>query len=400
MTTGKSMSDWTGHRMILHVDMDAFFAAIEMRDDPTLKGKPVIIGAMPGMRGVVSTCSYEARKFGVHSAMPISEAYRRCPNGVYLRPDMKRYSTASKKVMRALQDVSPIVEPVSVDEAYMDISGLERLWGGPEKIGRRVKEAIWEATKLSASVGIGPNRLVAKIASDFNKPDGLTIIAPTKVLEFLLPLEISRLRGVGKVFQRKMRDQGILTIRDLHRYTEEQLVQRFGLAAGRMLYRQARGIASDIVGQSSGRKSISKETTFNEDVTDLALLRKTLRMQSEQVGSSCRRKQLKGRCITLKIRLTGFETHTCSLTLADCTDQDKNIFSVAWKLYENSDYKGKAVRLIGVGISDWSTQQQLDLFASKAQQESTVTNIKDEIRMRFGSHVVGFRAKKEKPRSK
>lgn len=383
-------------RLIMHVDMDAFFAAIEQRDNPELKGKPVIVGALPGRRGVVSTCSYEARTFGVRSAMPISEAYRRCPGGVYLKPDGRRYAEASRIIMDQLRGVSPLVEPVGVDEAYLDISGLERLFGSPESIGRLVKARIHAATHLSASVGVGPNRLIAKLASDHEKPNGLTIIPADKVLEFLAPMPISCLRGVGKQGQARLLEHGIRTIGMLRTWSEERLIRTFGEAAGRMLFRQARGVASDRVGDQEERKSISKEHTYNEDCTDRETLRETLLRLSSDVARTARREGLAGRGIRLKIRLEGFETHTRSRTLAFPTNLDGDIFREVWQLYETSLYTGRPVRLIGVGIYDWSDPVQLDLFNRPDPRRQRLAQAMDGIVERFGRSALGVKTGKEK----
>lgn len=389
----------SAQRLVLHVDMDAFYAAIETRDNPVLRGKPVIVGALPGSRGVVSTCSYEARRFGIHSAMPVSEAYRRCPHGVYLRPDMRRYSTVSRQVMKALETISPTVEAVSVDEAFLDLTGLELLLGEPADIGRRTKEVVTHTTGLTCSVGIGPNRLIAKIASDHDKPDGLTIVPATEVLKFLTPLPVSCLRGVGRVLGDQLRRFGIRTVADLHAWSQEKLALHFGATMGRMLYRQARGMASDVVGERDHRKSISKETTFGEDVTDPLVVRDTLRTLAAGVGRSARRAGLAGRCIQIKVRLAGFETHTRSHTLESATDLNEQIFDEGWKLFEQSGYMGSRIRLIGVGLSHWTSGNQLDLFSAREDQKRRNLNeVKDLIVDRFGKKALGYESRRKSRR--
>ncbi|MES9903804.1 MAG: DNA polymerase IV, partial [Sedimenticola sp.] len=228
-------------RWIMHIDMDAFFASVEQRDHPEYRGRPVVIGAQPGRRGVVSTCSYEARRFGIHSAMPISEAYRRCPNAVYLSPSMTSYSEVSRQVMEVLRGISPVVEQASVDEAYVDITGLKRLFGAPREIGELVRREVRAALNLTCSVGIGPNRLIAKLASDFNKPDGLTIVPYQQVYHFLDPMPVSRLRGVGKQTLKTVQRLGIRNVAQLRGYSLEFLQQYFGNRGGEHLYHQARG---------------------------------------------------------------------------------------------------------------------------------------------------------------
>ncbi|RJO68500.1 MAG: DNA polymerase IV [Myxococcales bacterium] len=377
-------------RWIMHLDMDAFFAAIEQRDDPSLVGKPVIVGARPGTRGVVSTCSYEARRYGIRSAMPIAEAYRKCPHGVYLPPDFKRYQEASDRVMETLAAISPVVEPVGIDEAFVDISGLDRLFGSPEAIGRRAKVAIRQAVRLTASVGIGPNRLVAKIASDFRKPDGLTVVPPEAVLDFLAPLDIARLRGVGKVLVERLHQLGIQTVGQLRRFNEERLAELVGDSAAAMLRREAHGLGSDAVGQERERKQIGKETTFDEDVTDVETLRRTLLRLAGEVGRRARRAGVRGRCITVKIRLAGFETHTRRKTLKEATAIDDAIFATAWSIFQESGFAGRSVRLIGVSLSGWEDSSQLDLFTRPDARRERLMAAKDKIVERFGKGALGL----------
>ncbi len=382
----------------MHLDLDAFFASVEQYDQPEYRGKPVVVGALPGNRGVVSTCSYEARKYGIRSAMPISEAYRRCPDANYLRPNMDRYSEISQQVMFALGDISPVVEPVSIDEAYVDISGLERLMGSPEEIGRLAKQTILEKVGLSSSVGIGPNRLIAKLASEHQKPDGLVVIRSEQVLDFLDPMPVSNLRGVGPKAQSGLQQLGIYTVAHLKTYTLELLQKHFGKKGGQHLYDQARGIASDHVGSQSGRQSISKETTFNQDETDPQRLRERLRILASEVGYIARRKGLKGRVVTLKIRLKGFRTYTRQRTINEAANVDSKIFEVAWNLYQISGLIGPPVRLIGVGISDWgeSTHQD-DLFDApeKREREERLYATLDDVTEKFGKGKISMGLKQK-----
>jgi DNA polymerase-4 len=378
-------------RLIMHVDLDAFFAAVEQRDQPQWQGHPVVVGAEPGRRGVVATCSYEARRFGVHSAMPISEAARRLPpETIYVRPRMEHYAHVSRQVMGALEGISPVVEQVSIDEAYLDVSGLERLLGPPEVIGQRAKTAIRDAVGLTASVGIGPNRLIAKLASDFRKPDGLTVVPPERVPEFLDPRPLTVLRGVGAKTAPRLRHLGLETVADVRRVPLEELRGHLGAQAGTELYQQARGIADDHVYPATERKSISKETTFGEDVTDPDVLRDTVRWAAQEVGYLARREALKGSVVTLKIRLRPFDTHTRSRTLALPTADDRAIFRTAWALFQAESWAGKPVRLIGVGLSGWGedTGLQQDLFATDIQEphprDEHLYATLDEIRRRFG----------------
>ncbi len=339
-------------RRIMHVDMDAFFAAIEQRDAPELRGRPVIIGARPGGRGVVSTASYEARRFGVHSAMPIYEAQRRCPNGVFLRPDFARYKAASDALMEILNTMSPVVEPVGIDEAYVDITGLERLFGPPDAIGTETRRRIRDELNLTASVGIGPNRVIAKIASDRHKPDGMTIVAAHEVLQFLAPLPVADMRGVGRKTVPILARMGITTIGDLQRRTVSELERHLGNNQARALSLQAQGIASDAVGGIQERKSISKETTFQTDESDFQVIRETLLVLASEVGRTARRKGLAGEKVTLKIRLPGFLTYTRQRKLLEPTHADLEIFRAGLALLQEQPFAAGPFRLVGIGIGD------------------------------------------------
>jgi DNA polymerase-4 len=379
-------------RWIMHLDMDAFYTAVEQRDDPALRGRPVVVGALPGGRGVVATCSYEARSLGVRSAMPINEAYRRCPQAAFLRPRMGHYSAVAAQVRAGMRTYSPLVEPASIDEAYLDLSGLDRLMGPPEAIGRRIKADIRATVGLTASVGIGPNRLVAKIASDFAKPDGLTLVQPERVLDFLGAQPMEVLRGLGAKTLPKLRRQGIASVADLRRLSLERLQALVGPRAALSLYRQARGIASDRVGEGTARQSLSKETTFATDLSDPHRLRETLASLAAEVGREARREGLAGGIVTLKIRLQGFETHSRRQRLDRPSQDDRTLLATAWSLYERSRLTGKPVRLIGLGIADLGPPQpvQGDLFdrgpsrALDNDRDRSLNATLDLVNARFG----------------
>ncbi len=396
-----TMTD-SSHKWIMHVDMDAFFAAVEQRDHPEFRCRPVVVGAQPGNRGVVATCSYEAREFGIRSAMPISEAYRRCPDAIYLRPDMPRYAEASRLVMEVLESVSPIIEPVSVDEAYLDISGLERLYGSPRSIARLVKERIWQKVGLGCSVGVGPNRLIAKLASEYHKPDGLTVIGSEAVTEFLDPMPPSNLRGVGPQTLKTVQRLGIQTVAQLRGVPLELLNSYFGDKMAGNLYRQARGVSSDRVGERSGRQSVSKETTFERDITDKGQLRATLRILASEVGRSLRKAGLKGRVVTLKLRLGGFETHTRQRHLPAAGNGDAILFRTAWELFVTSPFASRPVRLIGLGVSDWGEAEgsNLDLFATEEEdeRERRLYQVLDIATERFGKGTLSLGVPARKPK--
>jgi DNA polymerase IV len=388
-------------KWIMHLDMDAFFAAIEQRDDPSLRGKPVIIGAKPGGRGVVSTCSYEARKFGIHSAQPISQAYRRCPQGVFLRPSMEKYVAVSRQVMAVLEEVSPLVEPISIDEAFVDITGLDRLRGTPRQIGGFTKQRIVDELGLTASVGIGPNRLVAKLGSEYEKPDGLTVVPPEEVLDWLAPMSVARLRGVGPQAQKKLARIGIKTVAQLRAWRREDLARNFGAGYSDHLYDQSRGIGGDTINTAWERKSISKEVTFGEDVTDPEELLDTLLYLAQEVGRICRCETLQGTVVTLKIRLEKFETHTRQTKLDHATCSDRSIYRAARELFQASGFAGRAVRLIGLGVSDWESDRgrQLDLGFVSEQSDQKLFEAVDALNAKFGRQTVRL-GPGRKPRGK
>lgn len=350
----------------MHLDLDAFFAAVEQRDHPEWCGRPLVVGAQPGGRGVVATCSYEARRYGVHSAMPITQAVRRLPpETLYLRPDMARYAEVSRQIMALLAQISPLVEQVSIDEAYLDVSGLERLIGPPERIGERAKTLIQEETGLTASVGIGPNRLIAKLASETSKPNGLRVVHPQQLHDFLDPMPLSALRGVGAKTAPRLQRLGWRTVGDIRRQPLQRLRESLGTGAGTALHLQARGIAEAAVQPLRQRQSISKETTFPVDISDPQPLRETLRWAAQEVGYRARHEGLAGALVSLKVRLHPFETHSRSRALSARTASDQRIFETAWQLFASSPWLGRPVRLIGVGLAGWDDADdalQPDLF--------------------------------------
>jgi DNA polymerase IV len=382
--------------LIMHLDMDAFYAAVEQRDHPALCGRAVVVGAQPGGRGVVATCSYEARRFGIRSAMPINEAYRRCPDAVFLRPRMTHYRAVSREVRAVLGRLVPLVEPISIDEAYLDVTGLERLIGPPRDIGQHLKDAIRAAVGLTASVGIGPNRLVAKIASDAEKPDGLVVIQPDEVAGFLGPLPVGVLRGVGSRTLVRLERLGIHTVADLRARSPAELQRHLGSRAAVGLHQQAHGIASDQVGERAPRKSLSRETTFGRDILDPRILRQTLRELAAAVAADARQEGIAGGSVTLKIRFSGFETHTRRRRLALRSDDARILAATGWSLYETGRWTGRPVRLIGLGIADPGPPEpaQPDLFdgepmcpADSGRERQLAATI-DRIRARFGEKAL------------
>ena len=384
------------------MDLDAFFASCEQQEHPEYQGCPVVVGARPGNRGVVAAASYEARKFGIHSAMPISEAYRRCPDAVFVRPDIENYRQHSRHVFQVLETLAPSVEAASIDEAYMDVSGLEKLLGTPEMIGQNIKQHIFTETGLTASVGIGPNRLIAKLGSEYRKPDGLTVVTPEQVLDFLAPMPVSNLRGLGRQTQKIFNQLGIKTIEQLRTVPLARLEQHLGKKAAASFNRQAFGIASDQVLPGQRRKSISKETTFMTDIRDNTVLHDALRELAAEVARTARKEGLSGSVVTLKIRFEGFETYTRQYKRTTRTDDERDMLKTAWRLFLEGKLPKKPVRLIGIGISGWEEDQpaQTDLFAQPEQQQDDKQLLKtiDAVTEKFGKHLlqVGVSRKPEK----
>jgi len=376
-------------RTILHVDMDAFYAAVEQRDRPELRGQPVIIGANPQGgrgRGVVSTASYEARRFGVGSAMPISQAYRLCPKGVYLPVDMDKYLTVSKEVMAILRRFTDVVEPVSIDEAFLDVTGSRRAFGSGEEIARRLKDAVHRETRLTASVGVAPSKLVAKVASDLRKPDGLCVVEAGQEADFLAPLPIRRLWGVGPKMEERLAAVGVQTIGDLAALDPERLERKLG-THGRDLLLLARGVDDrPVLAESEGAKSIGQEHTFDADTDDLERLRRTLLTLADGVAGRLRQQGLKGRTITLKYRDADFHTTTHAETQAAPLDSSNDIYRVATKLFSDVHAKRK-VRLLGISASGFGGPAgQLGLFAE--DKASPADQLRDKLKERFGDAAV------------
>lgn len=373
-------------RTIAHVDMDAFYASVEILDNPIYKGRPVIVGAHPSSpRGVVSTCSYEARKFGVRSAMPIKEAYRRCPQGIYVTPRMWRYQEMSEKIHQILHTFSPVVESVSIDEAFLDMTGCEHFYQSLDNMGQEMKKRIADDTRLTASVGIAPNRFLAKLASDARKPDGLTIISPEGIDRFLLPLPVSKLWGVGTVLGEKLYSLGIKTVTDLRQKSKAWLGSTFGLQ-GEHLYCLARGIDISPVQPCLDQKSISQERTFMLDITSREPLEQILAELVYSVAFSLRRKKLYARTITLKIRFRDFSTYTRSRTLKNSTNDDLRIFGVVQQLFDTFSLQ-RGVRLLGVSASNMTETHQLDVF-QVSEKSGVINKVLDGINTKFSKDII------------
>lgn len=329
--------------------MDAFFAAVEQKRHPELIGKPVVIGGAgdPTKRGVVSTASYEARKYGIHSAMPLQQAYRLCPEAVFLPVDYDEYMKVSEKVKDVLRSFTPLVEDVGIDEAFLDITDVDM---ESEEITNMIKERIRKETGLTCSIGIGPNKLLAKIASDMKKPDGLTIISPADIKKLIWPLPVRKLWGVGPKTERRLKDIGINTIGDLASIPLEKLMENFGESYGNYLYEASRGIDESPVITYWEPKSMSRETTFQRDTDNWNVIAKNLAELSRDVVDSMRESGYKGKTVTIKIRFSDFETHTRARTLDDFTDSLEIIRKAAFEALGKIELK-KRVRLIGVRVS-------------------------------------------------
>ena len=376
-------------RVILHVDMDAFFAAIEQRDEPKLRGRPVLVGGA-GPRGVVAAASYKARTFGCHSAQPMAVARRMCPQAVVLPPRRQRYNEVSRQVFAILESFTPLVEPLSIDEAVLDMTGSDRSLGTPPGIATAIKQRIRDELGLTASVGIAPNKFLAKLASDLDKPDGLTVIEPDSIQSAITKLPISKMSGVGPATEQKLLSLGIRTFGDLQPWPRNVLESHFG-SLGQKLHRLCRGEDDRPVITDQAIKSISQEQTFDEDRADPDQVRNVLRGQAEKVAMRLRKGDLRGRTITVKIRFGDFQTITRSATLHAPTDRTDLICAQARDLFNAwADTGFQPVRLIGVGISQFTNEaEQFDLFTQQTDDRSCrLDATTDAIRTKFGSGAV------------
>ncbi len=380
-------------RAILHCDLDAFYASVEQRDHAEYRGKPVIVGGGPNERGVVSAASYEARKFGVHSAMPLVQAGKLCPQGIFVPGNGAAYEEASDAVMALFAVRTPLVEPISLDEAFLDVTGTAHLFGGPEHCGRDLKREVLEKVGLVLSVGLASNKLCAKVASDLRKPDGFVIVPAGGEAAFLAPLALKRLWGVGPKTQAVLEDLGLRTIGDLATADPALLEARLG-EHGATIQQRARGNDEDreVLGEAAEPKSIGHAHTFDRDTLDRAQLENTLLRLSEGVGRRLRKHALRGRTITLQLRVAPFETRTRQRTLADPTSDDLKIFETARALLrealaaDREAGRVSPVRLVGVTASGLVGGEQLDLFTGA--RVARLNAALDAVRSRFGDDAV------------
>ena len=373
-------------RTILHVDLDAFFAAVEQRDRPELRGKPVIVGGGPGDRGVVSTASYEARRYGVRSAMPLRTAAALCPHGIFVAVDGRKYQAESRRVLAILRRYTPLVEPVSIDEAFLDVTASDALFGTGREIALSIKREIVATTELTASVGVASNKLVAKIASDLKKPDGLVVVERGGEAAFLDPLPIARLWGVGRRTASALADYGVRTLGDLARLPDDLLVRRLGPHAVALRAR-ALGVDDDPVSEGGPAKSISHEHTFDVDTRDQELIGRTLLAMADGVASRLRSAALVAGTVHVKVRDSAFATVTRQRTLAEPTDLTEPIWRTALEL-ARPQTSGRAIRLLGVGASNFDRPTQIGLFGAADQRRRQAVLASDRLRRRFGDGIV------------
>jgi DNA polymerase-4 len=372
-------------RVILHVDMDAFYASVEQRDDPSLRGRPVIVGGTGG-RGVVAAASYEVRRFGVHSAMPVREALRRCPDAACVPPRIGHYAAVSEQIFAVFREFTPLVQGLSLDEAFLDVTAGLRSLGDGEHVAREIKRLVRERTELTASVGVAPNKLVAKIASDLRKPDGLVVVRPDEVRALLDPLPIRKLFGLGAKTAPKVEALGIRTLAELRQASAARLRPIFGRYTERVQQRAA-GIDDRPVVPDRDEKQVSAEETFDVDIADHARLRAEIVRLADKTGARLRSRQLLAGCVTVKIRRKDFTTYTRQRRCEPPTQETRVITAIATELLEAwlASQPRAALRLLGVGVSDLASTTQLDLFtAPQTARNRELDAAVDRIRERFG----------------
>jgi DNA polymerase-4 len=378
-----------------HVDMDAFFVSVEELYDPTLKGKPVVVVARPNERGVVSAASYAARKFGVHSAMPLRTAYKLCPQAIFVDGHPERYRECSQQVSEVLRSFSPLVEMASIDEAYLDMTGTERLHGPPLRAAHRLHESMKARTRLNCSIGIAASRLVAKISSDQAKPNGILWVIPGREAAYLAPLDVRKVPGVGKVTEKNLHAFGIRKVGDLAKLDDRFLEERFGkwgmALAGKSRGFDAGGWFDTEIGEDTGPKSISHEHTFGEDTADAGQIESTLAHLCEKVGRRLREHELAARTIQLKLRYSDFSTITRAHSVARPTQIDTEIYEEARDLFRRNWTPGAKVRLIGIQASHWGDEEQMDLLGGDTHEKwRGALAAADRLRDKFGDSAVGL----------
>jgi len=372
-------------RRIIHIDLDAFFVSVEQALKPALKGKPMVVGGRPDRRGVVASASYEARKFGLHAGMPLTTASRLCPQAIFVEGSFPKYRDASQKFMAILADFSPYLEPVSLDEAYLDVTGFESIHGSIRQMAVAIKQRVKDELGLPASVGIASGKVIAKVASELSKPDGLLEVALGEERSFLAPLAITKLPGIGKKTKRVLNNLGINTIGQLATTPLDVLKSHLG-TVGELIHRHANGLDDRKVVPPSPTKSISRETTFGQDTKDRSLLEATLRYLSERVGAELRQREKQARCVTLKLRYADFTTITRRRTLGESSNSDQIIFNTGLKLLNRARAQEKQpIRLVGIGISSLvEPGRQLGMLDSSARRMEQLNKAIDHIRNKYG----------------
>ena len=363
-------------RKIIHIDMDAFFAAVEERDNPELRGKPVVIARDPritGGRGVVSTANYVARRFGIHSAMSAKEAYQLCPQAVFIQGDYRKYREIGLQVREIFRRYTDLIEPMSIDEAYLDVTVNKVGSSSAVKVARLIQEDIWRELRLTCSAGVSYNKFLAKVASDYQQPRGLTVIKPGEALEFLAPLAIEKFHGVGKKSAERLRQMGVETGADLLEISETELIDRFG-RFGYELYRRARGIHNGPVKPNRVRKSYGKERTYSHFLRQAADVRQELQSLAHSLALNLEREDIQGRTVVLKIRWEDFETQTKRVSLDRPIYKEEDLLAAALELYESTAQKDLAIRLLGITLTNLGKEQESDLLEDKEETASEADN--------------------------
>lgn len=372
--------------MIIHIDMDAFFASVEQRDNPEIRDKPVAVGGTPEQRGVISAASYEAREYGVRSAMPTVTALKLCPELILVPSDHGRYKEVSDRIMEIFHTYTPLVEPISLDEAFLDVRGSENLFGSAQTIGAEIQKRIKQELHLTASVGVGTNKFIAKLASGYKKPAGFTVVPQEKVLEFLAPLPVEKMWGTGAKTAAKLKRMGIYTIGQVRPLSLKMLEEAFG-KYGRTLYYFARGEDSRPVEPNVKAKSIGKEVTFASDVGDMEELRRTLRVLAEKVGRRLRQENIKCTSVTLKLKYPDLRLVTRTATLPDPTALTNLIYEASESLLKK--HCRPPVRLIGITCGKLTRQASISLFKDdKSIKEEKITLALDKLKDRYGDEIV------------
>lgn len=376
--------------IIFHLDLDAFFVSVERILDPSLNGKPVIVGGDPKGRGVVAACSYEARQFGLYSGMPIRQAYQLCPNGIYIRGHYEEYVRFSRVVRKILEKYFPQVEQASIDEFYLDFTGCERIHGHPYFFASRIQNEIKHQVGLPCSIGIASNKFVAKVASDYAKPEGITFVVLGQEAKFLDPLPVEAMPGVGEVMKEELNLRGFYTIGQIAQTPKSYFALVFG-KYGELLHDHACGIGSTFFNSGYEQKSISRETTFHSDTTDIEFIEKTLFELVEEAGNALRSENYMTRTIGIKLRYSDFITITKAKTIKDFTDNDKIIFSIVKELFHKAYTRRVSVRLVGVHLSSFVPfVEQFKLFQTREEKERKILHTIDKLKSKFGEEVIRY----------